>query len=391
MRAVVEEKLGANSDTFRTHIDRCLGCRACEPVCPAGVEYGQLLEASRATLFPVAPSSFTNSALRFVLRHVWLHPARLRFTFAFARLLRNSGLAKLIWKSGLARLVSERMQFGLGLLISSEPQLNLDDQASSELGTQANQALLFTGCVTEGLFQRVNEATKRVLQVNEVDAQTPTSQVCCGALHAHAGDLEGARVLARQNIAAFGKGDEPIITNAGGCGAMLVSYSHLLANDPEYAQSSHLFAERVRDVSQQLEGKAIKLGASLDGPVTYDASCHLINGQHATEAPLKLLRAIPNLNFVPLEGAERCCGGAGIYNLLERRLSTGVLAEKLDHIRETGAAVLATGNPGCQMQIGAGALEADMKLKICHPVEMLDESYRRAGFYKEGSIHPEKS
>jgi glycolate oxidase iron-sulfur subunit len=392
MRAVVEEKLAANSDTFRTHIDRCLGCRACEPVCPAGVEYGQLLEASRATLFPVAPNSFTNSALRFVLRHVWLHPTRLRFTFAFARLLRNSRLAKLVWESGLARLVSERLQFGLGLLISSRPQLlNNDDQVPPKLGMEANQALLFTGCVTEGLFQRVNAATRRVLQVNEVDTQTPASQVCCGALHAHAGDLEGARVLARQNISAFGNGDEPIITNAGGCGAMLLSYSHLLANDPDFVESSHRFAERVRDVSQQLERKAIKTGASFDRAVTYDASCHLLNGQHATEAPLKLLRAIPNLNFVPLEGAERCCGGAGVYNLLERRLSAGVLGEKLDHIRETGAAVLATGNPGCQMQIGAGALEADLKLRTCHPVELLDESYRRAGFYNEGSGHSEKS
>lgn len=391
MRAVVEEKLAANSDTFRTHIDRCLGCRACEPVCPAGVEYGQLLEASRATLFPDAPDSLTNSALRFVLRHVWLHPARLRFTFAFARLLRNSGLAKLIWKSGLARLISDRMQFGLGLLISSQAQLNDDARLASTFATRANQALLFTGCVTEGLFQRVNEATRRVLQVNEVDTQTPTNQVCCGALHAHAGDLDGARVLARQNIAAFGKGNEPIITNAGGCGAMLVSYSHLLANDPEHAESSQRFAERVRDVSQQLERKAIKPGASFDSTVTYDASCHLLNGQHATEAPLKVLRAIPNLNFVPLEGAERCCGGAGVYNLVERRMSAGVLAEKLNHIGETGAAVLATGNPGCQMQIGAGALEADMKLRICHPVELLDESYRRAGFYKEGSSHSEKS
>lgn len=391
MRAVVEEKLAVNSATFRTHIDRCLGCRACEPVCPAGVEYGQLLEASRATLFPVAPSSFTNTALRFVLRHVWLHPSRLRFTFAFARLLRNSGLAKLVWKSGLARMISGRMQFGLGLLISSQPQLNNNDQKSTRLGTQANQALLFTGCVTEGLFHRVNEATKRVLQVNEVNTQTPTNQVCCGALHAHAGDLEGARLLARQNIAAFGNGNEPIITNAGGCGAMLVSYAHLLANDPAYAESSHRFAERVRDVSQQLERKAIKAGASFDRAVTYDASCHLLNGQYATEAPLKVLRAIPNLNFVPLDGAERCCGGAGVYNLLERRMSAGVLAEKLNHIRETGAAVLATGNPGCQMQIGAGALEAEMKLAVCHPVELLDESYRRAGFYKEGSSHPEKS
>jgi glycolate oxidase iron-sulfur subunit len=251
--------------------------------------------------------------------------------------------------------------------------------------------MLFTGCVTAGLFERVNEATKRVLQVNEVQTQTPVAQVCCGALHAHAGDIKGARFLARQNISAFEEVEAPIITNAGGCGAMLVSYAHLLADDPDYAERSRRFAARIRDVSQQLENQTIKAGASYDQPITYDASCHLLNGQHATEAPLKMLRAIPNLQFIPLEGAERCCGGAGIYNLLERRMSTGVLNEKLEHIRNTGAAVLATGNPGCQMQIGAGALAADLKLPLCHPVELLDESYRRAGFYSEGANHSENS
>lgn len=389
MRAVAEDKLDADSVTFKTHIDRCLGCRACEPVCPAGVEYGQLLEASRATLFARGDErGFSYSLLRFVLRHIWLQPTRLRFAFAIARMIRDSGFARLLSKSRLVGLLSKRAQFGLGLLVSSAPQLNdsHNDQIVERLNLgQMKPAMSFTGCVNAGLFARVNGATKRVLAVNGVNTETPVGQVCCGALHAHTGDLEGARLLARQNIAAFGSSDEPIITNAGGCGAMLVSYAHLLAGDATIAAEAQRFAKRIRDVSQQLETNPIKEGASLESAVTYDASCHLLHGQHAAEAPLKMLRAIPNLNFVPLEGAERCCGGAGVYNLLEPALSAGVLKEKLTHIRETGAKVLATGNPGCQMQIGAGSLAEDMELKVCHPVELLDASYQQAGFYSEDS------
>ncbi len=392
MRAVVEEKLRSDSATFKTHIDRCLGCRACEPVCPAGVEYGQLLEASRATIFaPEVEKGFTYRLLGLVLRHVWLHPARLKFAFSLARSFRQSGLAQLLLSTRLLGLFSKRFQFGLGLLVSSAPQLKLQaDHAGSEHRNleQMKQALLFTGCVTEGLFGRLNEATKRVLRVNGVNAEAAANQVCCGALHAHAGDLEGARKLARQNIAAFGNDDIPVITNAGGCGAMLVSYAHLLADDSTFAERARRFSTRVRDVSQQLETETIVSGAHLEETVTYDASCHLLNGQHATEAPLKVLRAIPDLELLPLEGAERCCGGAGVYNLLEPEMSAGVLQEKLGHIRETGAQLLATGNPGCQMQIGAGSQLAGMELRVCHPVELLDLSYRQAGFYGfYGKVH----
>ena len=389
MRAVAEEKLSAASSSFRTHIDRCLGCRACEPVCPAGVEYGELLEASRATLFPqTAAHGFSYHLLRFVLRHVWLEPWRLRLAFAFARVFRNTGLAKLLLKSGVVGLFSRRGEFGVGLLVSSAHQLRTraaQEALQPGVDDRMQPAMLFTGCVTAGLFERVNQATKRVLRVNGVQAEAAPHQGCCGALHAHAGDLEGARVLARQNIAAFGAGDEPVITNAGGCGAMLVSYAHLLANDPTFAARAKSFSARVRDVSQQLEMKPIVSGARLDDAVTYDASCHLLNGQHAAEAPLKVLRAIPDLNLVPLAGAERCCGGAGVYNLLEPEMSQGVLQEKLAHIRETGATVLATGNPGCQMQIGAGSHSEEMELQICHPVELLDLSYARAGLYSKDS------
>ena len=397
MRAVEENKLPADSSTFKLHIDRCLGCRACEPVCPAGVQYGQLLEASRAELFGADKKrGFTHRWLRIVLRRVWLHPRRLRFAFAAARMFRDSRIAGLLVRSRIPRLFSRRFEFALALLDSSSlvslgPDLDVDSSQRSaglpKLDAQSQGSTnLFTGCVGEGLFSRVNKATARVLNVNGFVSSLPEGQVCCGALHAHAGDLEGARTLARRNIKAFDDSQNlPIITNAGGCGAMLATYGHLLNDDPLFSERAHKFSSRVRDVSQQLESMELKKGSGGQSEmVTYDASCHLLYGQHATEAPLKLLRAIPDLKLVPLEGAERCCGAAGIYNLLEPKMSQGVLKEKLSQVRETGATILATGNPGCQMQIGAGARLEGISLRVCHPVELLDESYRRAGFY-EGS------
>jgi len=396
MRAVGEGRLAGDSAAFERHIDRCLGCRACEQVCPAGVEYGQLLEAARGQLFASHPKrGFSYAVLRLVLKHVWLHPARLKFAFATSRLFRDSGFARVLRKSGLAKLFSERLEFALALLESSAHKLQAKQasvgvkRGAARAGTAESTSgvMLFTGCVGEGLFVRVNQATARVLEVNGFPVQTPSKQVCCGALHAHAGDLEGARTLARRNIAAFeGDSTAPVITNAGGCGAMLASYAHLLVDDEAFAERALSFSARVRDISQQLETVEIKTAADVTNmPATYDASCHLLYGQHAADASLKMMGAVANQDFVKLEGSERCCGGAGIYNLLEPDLSGQVLDEKLAAIRKTGAKVLASGNPGCQMQIGAGALLAGMDLVVCHPVELLDEAYAQAGMYQASS------
>ncbi len=401
MRAVEEGHLPLRSQSFRNHISRCLGCRACESVCPAGVEYGQLLEAARSDIAKVArPRGLTARALNFVLRHVWSHPRRLRLSFHAARALRDLRIPRLILKTFLVRLIPERFLLAIALLEASSPSLKTSDDKKSEtqidlskqqqrrderLSLSANTACadLFTGCVMEGLFKRVNDATMRVLAANGCEVSAPRTQVCCGALHAHAGDLEGARRLARQNIDAFSsREDANVVTNAGGCGAMLVSYSHLLADDEAYRDKARRFSARVHDVSQQLEAVGLCEGARLDQRlVTYDASCHLIHGQRAYTQPLAMLAAIPGLRFVPLEGSDVCCGGAGVYNLLETELSGRILAEKLAHVRETGAQVLVTGNPGCHIQIAAGAGLAGMNLEVAHPVELLDESYRRAGVY----------
>jgi glycolate oxidase iron-sulfur subunit len=310
----------------------------------------------------------------------------LKMAFSLARFFRNAGLARVLLKTGIAKLFSRKIEFGVALLESSAgKRRNVSQKQNSSVSAVDNPqtALLFTGCVGAGLFSRVNEATARVLEVNGFSVEAPSAQVCCGALHAHAGDLDGARTLARKNLKVFSNaGDAPIITNAGGCGAMLASYAHLLEHDDSVVDEARRFSGRVRDVSQQLETEQLKTGADLPSDtVTYDASCHLLYGQHAGEAPLKIVGAVKGLKFARLEGSERCCGGAGIYNLMEPEMSGQVLEEKLANIKDTGATILATGNPGCQMQIGAGARLAGMDLTVCHPIELLDESYRRAGFY----------
>jgi glycolate oxidase iron-sulfur subunit len=380
MRAVAEGRLEDTSSAFGKHIDRCLGCRACEQVCPAGVEYGQLLEASRAVLLESQPKSdFANRLLRVALRKIWLSPSRLRFFFGASRLFRDLGLARLLLKLRLARLISPRAEFGLALLESSRPVFR--QKRTEKSNASGENVLLFAGCVGEGLFARVNRATERVLRANNLNVSTPTDQVCCGALHAHAGDLEGARKLARKNIDAFDS-KAPIITNAGGCGAMLTTYGHLFANDDELATRAANFSARVRDVSQQLAASGMRNAPSpLEAPVTYDTSCHLLYGQRSGEASERMLRTVIGDNFVALNGSERCCGAAGIYNLMQPEMSQRVLKEKLDHVRESHADVLATGNPGCQMHIGAGACLSGMKLRVCHPIELVDQAYERAGLY----------
>ena len=383
MRAVAEGRLEETSSAFQTHIDRCLGCRACEQVCPAGVEYGQLLEASRDVLLHAQPKAdLPNKLLQFALRHIWLSPTRLRLFFHASRLFRDFGLARLMLKSGWARRISPRAEFGLALLESSRPVFETKRQTQSD-GRGAD-VFLFSGCVGEGLFARVNRATARVLRANNFKVSVPKDQVCCGALHAHAGDLEGARKLARKNIEAFNS-NTPIVTNAGGCGAMLATYGHLFANDENLAQPAAEFSARVRDVSQQLEHMRPAWSA-VDNTVTYDTSCHLLYGQRTGEASERMLRTVTGKNFVALNGTERCCGAAGVYNMLQPEMSQRVLNEKLGHIKETNAAILATGNPGCQMHIGAGAQLAGMNLQVCHPIEIVDQAYEGAGYYTDPAL-----
>ena len=365
MRGLVDGQIAPADADLRTHLDRCLGCRGCESACPSGVPYGELLEATRATLRSVEPPP----RIARVILGVFARPAVLAVALLGARALRATGLARL-----LARLPG-RAGFAFAMLAATAGALPRRRWRPRATGARGSAALL-RGCVMEGLFAPANRATERVLTENGWAMTPAPGQRCCGALHAHAGDLAGARALARRNIAAFERaGSAPIVVNAAGCGAMMKEYGHLLADDPEWAGRAAAVSARVRDVSELLAEAGPARGAPLPMRVTYDAACHLVHAQRIARQPLDVLRAIPALELVPLVDAEQCCGGAGIYGLLQPDLSQDVLAPKLAHIVETGAVVVATGNPGCLMQIGAGLLRGRIAARAAHPVELLDASY----------------
>ena len=227
-----------------------------------------------------------------------------------------------------------------------------------------------------GLFSHVHEASAGTLAENGYALVSAPGQACCGALHAHAGHADEARALARAQIAAFEQsGAECIAVDAAGCGAMMKEYGRLLADDPAWRDRAAVFSKKVRDVSELLAAAGPVAGAAIPLRVTYDAPCHLLHAQRVSASPLTVLAAVPGLELVPLTDADQCCGSAGIYNLEQPALAADVLAPKLRHIADTGANVVATGNPGCQMQIGGGLIRAGVKTRVVHPVELLWASY----------------
>jgi glycolate oxidase iron-sulfur subunit len=237
---------------------------------------------------------------------------------------------------------------------------------------------LLHGCVQQALFPRVNRDTAFVLRACGCTIVHARRQRCCGALHAHSGDLDGARALARANIDAFeAAGADAIVVNAAGCGAMMKEYGELLEHDARYAARSARMARRVRDVAEFLVEVGVPAGAPLPLRVTYDAPCHLLHAQGIAHAPLDLLTAIPDLEHVPLKRADECCGGAGIYGLLHAELGGRILDDKVAAIRDTGADVVVTPNPGCAMQIGAGLRLAGVATPVLHPIELIADSLRR--------------
>jgi glycolate oxidase iron-sulfur subunit len=302
---------------------------------------------------------------------VFARPKLLGAAMALGRTARATRIPAL-----LSRLPG-RLGFAMAMLATTErPRARRrHDVHGASVGTRGRVALLL-GCVMEGLLTETNRATERTLAVNGYTMIDAPGQRCCGALHAHAGDLRRARLLARTNIAAFERsGAEYICTNAAGCGAMMKEYAHLLADEPGWAERASQFSARVRDISELLVAAGPVRGEAVSTRVTYDAPCHLLHAQRIADPPLAILRSIPSLDLVPLEGSEHCCGAAGIYNLVEPDTSNTVLAPKLRNIAATDAALVATGNPGCMMQIGAGLRRARIRARVVHPVELLDESY----------------
>ena len=372
MRGLERGDIAATDPALFYHLDRCLGCRGCEPVCPSGVQYGHGLEAARARM------SAARGVSRLARLALWTltTPGVSGAVYWFARVLRATGLPRLFAGWG-------RFRFAMGMLAATKPVGRMGrwaDGRTNRAGTThppiRPSAQLFRGCVMQGLFSHVHDATIRTLAVNGYQVVEVSGQVCCGALHAHAGLHEEALDLARANVAAFGDGNEPIVVNSAGCGALMKEYGRLLGDGP-----SQRFAARVKDVTE-LFAPAPTPGAPLDLHVAYDPPCHLLHAQGIAAEPLKLFAAIPLLELVPVPGAAECCGSAGLFTLLEPEMSRAVLATKLERLREAAPQVVATGNPGCLMQLGAGLAAAGIRAQVRHPVELLDDAYRAAGRYE---------
>jgi glycolate oxidase iron-sulfur subunit len=365
MKSIVEGTLAVDDADVRTHIDQCLGCRACETACPSGVPYGHLLEATRATLTDVKP----NPPIARLILFIFSRRALLGLAMLGGRIARATRVSWL-----LSRLPG-RLGFAMAMLESTRPPLKQRSYVPQGNGARGSAALL-SGCVMEGLYTGTNRATERTLTVNGYRMVPAEGQRCCGALHVHAGDDDTARKLARANVEAFERsGADYIVANAAGCGAMMKEYGQLLVEDPEWHERAVAVASRVRDVSELLAEAGPKPGGELKLTVTFDAPCHLMHAQRVVAAPLAVLGAVPGLTRVPLEGSEHCCGSAGIYNLIEPDVSDRVLAPKLANIAATSAPLVVTGNPGCLMQIGAGLKQAKMRARVVHPVDVLDASY----------------
>jgi len=392
MRAVVEGRLDPGSEAFGVHIDRCLGCRACEPVCPSGVEYGTLLELARETVAEHRGSGFLTRTL------LWVFASSFRraLFFVSSRWVRGLGLASLgtklmpavgplkTAKLALAMLASTAgwSRLGtLGLERSTQPRSAGSPAPPPSAGSRGRVAVL-TGCVQEGLFTRLNRATIRTLEINGYEVVPVAGQDCCGALHAHGGDLEQARTLARTNIAAFEAVDaDAIAVNTAGCGAAMKDYGVLLENDSEMSGRARELAVRVRDVTELLADAGPLSGAEVTCTVAYDHPCHLLHAQRVEQPPLAVLAAIPGTEVRIVEKADECCGGAGIYGITHPELGGEIGRDKVAAVRACASDAVVTPNPGCMMQIGAGLRMEGAREGVLHPVELLDESYRRAGYY----------
>jgi glycolate oxidase iron-sulfur subunit len=370
MRAFERGELSSTDRGLAYHLDRCLGCRGCEPVCPSGVAYGDGLEETRARL---ADARGIPRLARLALSAL-TNPMTSPPVYALARLLRDSGVAATF--AGKSKI-----GFSMGMLAASAAEGGGGRWRSMEVGGgpsfTPSTVLLFRGCVMQGLFSHVHDATIRTLGVNGYDVREVSGQVCCGALHAHAGLREEAGALARQNIARFESSTGPIVVNSAGCGAQLKGYGHLLDGAPEAVR----FAARVRDVTELLADRGPAPGAPLELRVQYDAPCHLLHAQRIAEPPLAVLRAVPGADVRPTVDSAQCCGSAGLYSTLEPELSRTVLAPKVERILADPPDVLTTANPGCVMQLGAGLRAAGAAIPVRHPVELLDQSYRAAGRY----------
>ena len=409
MRAIAEDGLEP-SRAFAQEMYFCLGCLACMSACPAGVDYAQLFERARAEAEAsgVLRSPGRNLVRAFAIRWLFMDLNRLQLLGRLLRLCQELGLQALLRRSGVLKLLPARLRQLEAMTPDIQPQFSADliapvegagpgilnprpPAASNPSWTHRIQnsgtdpftpyrVAMLTGCAQDLIFSNVNRDTVEVLVRNGCEVVTPPEQYCCGSLHAHTGELELARQLARKQIDQFPPDQfDAIISNAGGCGSHLKHYERLLAGDPLHRDRAALWDKKVKDIHEWLVGIGIRPPPNHAPPqvVTYHESCHLAHGQRILTQPRLLLAAIPNLKLVELPESSWCCGSAGIYNLIQPEMAGQLLDRKLNHVRSTGAAIVATANPGCLLQLINGAKQRGLNLRVVHPVTLLAEAYRR--------------
>jgi glycolate oxidase iron-sulfur subunit len=401
MRAIADGELAATK-AFGDEMYFCLGCLACQTACPAGVNYAELFERARAEAEESgALKSPRRDFLRaLALRGLFTDLARLQLAGKILRLWQQLGMQTLVRRSGVLKLLPRRLRELEAITPDVQPQFSADLIApvTPAAGQKKFRVAMLTGCAQDLIFSDINRDTAEVLARNGCEVVTPPEQSCCGSIFAHNGEWALAQQLARKNIDQFPPEQfDAIITNAGGCGSHLKHFSKLLADDSMYRDHAKIWDAKVKDIHEWLveiglrvsglEFRVQRQGADAAQPetrnpkpetvlVTYHESCHLCHGQKITSQPRQLLRAIPNLKLVDLPESSWCCGSAGIYNLIQPEMADDLLQRKLAHIQSTGAEIVATGNPGCLLQLINGAKRRGMNLRVAHPVTLLAEAYR---------------
>jgi glycolate oxidase iron-sulfur subunit len=383
MRAIADGRLETSKE-FAEEMYFCLGCLACMTACPAGVNYAELFEHARAEAEQAGVlKSPKRSAIRaFTVGWLFMDLSRLQLLGRAMRLWQDTGLQGLVRNSGVLNLLPKRLRELEAMTPEVEAEFSADLIAPvtpARDGRRYRVALL-TGCAQDLIFASVNRDTAEVLAHNGCEVITPPMQNCCGSLHAHNGEWSLAQQLARRNIEQFPPEQfDAIITNAGGCGSHLKHYSKLLADDPTYLERAHRWDRKVKDIHEWLA----QIGITRPHPhqpeqlVTYHDSCHLCHGQTVVIQPRQLLRAIPKLQLVEQAESNWCCGSAGIYNLTQPEMAGQLLERKMDHVIASRATTVATGNPGCLLQLINGCKQRGVKLRVVHPITLLAEAYRR--------------
>ena len=368
------------TDSYVEHIELCLACRACETACPSGVEYGKLVEAARAEIEQARPRPLLSRiGRRFAYGHLLVSPRLMKIAGNLAAFYEWTGLRRLVRATRLLHPLG-RLRYLERLLPAAERPFFFDQIGKTfpARGERRHRVAFVAGCLANVSFSRLNEATVRVLQRNGCEVVVPAGQSCCGALHVHAGLRDLGRELARRNIDVFESGGyDAIITNAAGCGSTLKEYGELLEQDSRYADRARAFSRRVKDVNEFLASIGLnrEMGA-LNITVTYQDSCHLAHGQRIRLEPRQLLEAVPGLKFKELPLSDLCCGSAGVYNVQHNEMSMSLLEKKMQMAATTGADTIVTANPGCILQLRAGAELFGRNQRVMHVVEVLDEAYR---------------